>query len=67
MEKESKVKHGEKIGALVVLHDITEQRQAEEKIKHMAYHDKLTGLPNLRFFKEKLDHFLVEGTEKSSQ
>ena len=64
--KEIKSKHGEKIGALVVLHDITEQRQAEEKIKHMAYHDKLTGLPNLRFFKDKLDYFLVEGTKSQA-
>lgn len=54
-------KYDEQIGALVVIRDITEQKQAEERIKHMAYHDKLTGLPNLRFFKEKVDHFITEG------
>jgi diguanylate cyclase (GGDEF)-like protein/PAS domain S-box-containing protein len=26
--------------------DITEQKQIEEKIRHMAHHDALTGLPN---------------------
>ena len=56
-------KYGEKIGGLVVLSDITEQKQAEEKIRHMAYHDKLTGLPNLRFFKEKIDDYLAVGTQ----
>jgi diguanylate cyclase (GGDEF)-like protein len=29
----------------------------------MAYHDKLTGLPNLRFFKEKIDDYLAVGTQ----
>lgn len=31
------------IGSVI---DITEQKMAEEKIKHMAYYDALTGLPN---------------------
>jgi diguanylate cyclase (GGDEF)-like protein len=56
--KQLKSKSGEIIGALIVLHDITDQKKSEEKIKHMAYHDALTGLPNLRFFKEKLTDFL---------
>jgi diguanylate cyclase (GGDEF)-like protein len=56
--KQIKSKSGEVIGALIVLHDITDQKKSEEKIKHMAYHDALTGLPNLRFFKEKLTDFL---------
>ena len=56
MVKQITSKYGERLGALVVIRDITEQKQAEEKIKHMAYHDKLTGLPNLRFFKDKVDH-----------
>lgn len=35
--------------------DITERKQAEEKIKYMAYHDVLTGLPNRTQFLEKLE------------
>lgn len=59
-------KSGEVLGALVVLHDITERKQSEEKVKHMAYHDNLTGLPNLRFFKEKIDQYLAEGKQRKS-
>ena len=34
--------------------DITERRQAEEKIRHMAYHDSLTGLSNRKLFSDRL-------------
>lgn len=61
--KQIKSKSGEIIGALVVIHDITEQKQIEENIKYMAFHDHLTGLPNLRFFKDKAAYFLAEGKQ----
>lgn len=31
---------------VAVFHDITDTKQQEEQIKHLAYHDALTGLPN---------------------
>jgi diguanylate cyclase (GGDEF)-like protein/PAS domain S-box-containing protein len=34
--------------------DITEQKQAEERIQHMAHHDSLTGLPNRLLFNDRL-------------
>ncbi|WP_169824214.1 EAL domain-containing protein [Clostridium formicaceticum] len=34
--------------------DITQHRKAEEKIRHMAYYDTLTGLPNRIFFNERV-------------
>lgn len=37
---------GALIGFLAIAHDITEQKRAEEYIRHVALHDALTGLPN---------------------
>jgi diguanylate cyclase (GGDEF)-like protein/PAS domain S-box-containing protein len=38
-----------------VMHDITVQKRAEEQIAFLAYHDKLTDLPNRAMFQEMLD------------
>jgi diguanylate cyclase (GGDEF)-like protein/PAS domain S-box-containing protein len=42
--------------------DVTERIKTEKMIKHMAYHDQLTGLPNRYFLKEKLNG-LVESAK----
>jgi diguanylate cyclase (GGDEF)-like protein/PAS domain S-box-containing protein len=39
-----------------VFHDITEQRQANERIQYLAFHDALTGLPNRALFQDRLVH-----------
>jgi diguanylate cyclase (GGDEF)-like protein len=41
-------------GWLVTFEDITERRQAADKITHMAHHDALTGLPNRILFHARL-------------
>jgi diguanylate cyclase (GGDEF)-like protein/PAS domain S-box-containing protein len=38
-----------------VMLDITERRQAEERLAFLAYHDNLTGLPNKAMFDELLE------------
>ncbi len=38
-----------------VMLDITDRREAEEQIAFLAYHDKLTGLPNRVLFDELLE------------
>jgi diguanylate cyclase (GGDEF)-like protein/PAS domain S-box-containing protein len=38
-----------------VMVDITERKRAEEQVAFLAYHDKLTGLPNRVMFEQVLD------------
>ena len=47
-------------GVVVVIRDITERRQTEEKIQQMAYHDSLTGLPNRKLFSDRLGIALAQ-------
>jgi diguanylate cyclase (GGDEF)-like protein/PAS domain S-box-containing protein len=37
-----------------IIRDITDRRQAEEQIRHLAFHDALTGLPNRLLFGDRL-------------
>jgi len=48
-------------GGWVATHeDITERRQAEKQIAHMARHDALTDLPNRVLLRDRLAHALAE-------
>jgi diguanylate cyclase (GGDEF)-like protein/PAS domain S-box-containing protein len=42
-----------------VIFDITQRKLAEEQIAFLAYHDKLTGLPNRALFEELLESALA--------
>ena len=41
-----------------VFRDITDVKESEEKIKHQAYHDPLTNLPNRYLFMDRVGQFL---------
>jgi diguanylate cyclase (GGDEF)-like protein/PAS domain S-box-containing protein len=41
--------------------DITERKEAEEKIIQLAYYDPLTGLPNRRLLLERVEHCIASG------
>jgi diguanylate cyclase (GGDEF)-like protein len=45
----------------VTYEDVTERRQAEAKIMHMARHDALTNLPNRVLFRDKMEQALGRG------
>lgn len=57
---ESRIVAGEDDGAIVIVRDITEKKNAEEQILHLAYHDSLTGLLNRNSLKEHLNQALAE-------
>ncbi|MCF8024887.1 MAG: response regulator, partial [Desulfobacteraceae bacterium] len=40
---------------LVMIHDITEQKQAEEELRYLSFHDSLTDLYNRAFFEEEMN------------
>lgn len=48
------IAEGRVTGAVVTFIDITERKQSEEQIKHMATHDSLTDLPSLRLAQDRL-------------
>jgi diguanylate cyclase (GGDEF)-like protein/PAS domain S-box-containing protein len=45
---------GEMAGIVMVFRDVIERKRYEEKIKHYAYYDALTGLPNRRLFTDRM-------------
>jgi diguanylate cyclase (GGDEF)-like protein len=46
-------------GAVVLLEDVTERRNAEARITHLARYDELTGLPNRVNFRNEIEHLLA--------
>lgn len=44
----------------MIIRDITERKEAEARIEHLAYHDELTGLPNRVLFHQTLRHMLTQ-------
>ncbi|WP_143753382.1 HD domain-containing phosphohydrolase [Dethiobacter alkaliphilus] len=46
---------GDILGVILVFRDFSEEKQKQERIAYLSYHDSLTGLYNRRFFEEQLD------------
>jgi len=50
---------GKPTGAVGAAMDITDRKRAEERVKHMAHHDQLTGLPNRVLLHDRLQQALA--------
>ncbi|MCS0608939.1 EAL domain-containing protein [Massilia solisilvae] len=51
-------------GVVAIVRDITERKQAEERIVHMAHHDDLTGLPNRTLLRLRLEQNIAQAAHK---
>ncbi len=53
-------------GSVALVEDITERREAEARIRHLARYDSLTGLPNRMHLRERMEATLAEAGPKPS-
>ncbi|SDN43773.1 PAS domain S-box-containing protein/diguanylate cyclase (GGDEF) domain-containing protein [Methylobacterium phyllostachyos] len=54
----SRAPDGQAVRLVGTLIDISQRKEAEARIAHMALHDSLTGLPNRNLFRKRLDRAL---------
>jgi diguanylate cyclase (GGDEF)-like protein/PAS domain S-box-containing protein len=51
-------------GILLTTRDVTDRRRLEAELRHQAFHDALTGLPNRALLTERLDHALARARRR---
>lgn len=54
-------------GTVLIARDITRRKKTEAMIKHMAYHDTLTGLPNRALIRNRLDLALADAARQQAR
>ena len=55
----------QEFGAIGCFDDITELRKQEERIRHLSYHDALTGLPNRTLMEDRLSMAVAAGQRQN--
>ncbi|MBS0346821.1 MAG: diguanylate cyclase [Proteobacteria bacterium] len=59
--------HGAFVGHHGVALDVTEQVRGNERVRHLAYHDALTGLPNRRLLTDRLHQAIARARRQQRQ
>ena len=57
---------GEMRGMIGTMVDISERKRAEQRIRHLAMHDTLTGLPNRRLLQDRLSQALARSQRREN-
>jgi diguanylate cyclase (GGDEF)-like protein/PAS domain S-box-containing protein len=58
---------GRLLGYQAITRDITARKRFEEELQHLAFHDWLTGLPNLALFRDRLEHAVAQADRTSTR
>jgi diguanylate cyclase (GGDEF)-like protein/PAS domain S-box-containing protein len=58
---------GQPAHLLGIVRDLSERKKSEERIKHAAFHDALTGLPNRLLFNQHLTALLEEAEREQKK
>lgn len=60
------IQSGERALLFCIIHDTTERRRLEDKVRQMAFYDPLTQLPNRRLLNDRLAQAMVASTRTGS-
>lgn len=60
-------RQGKTVGAVIVFHDVSQQRKLTQQLSHQATHDALTGLINRHEFEQRLARALAHAHENPSE
>ncbi|RKP54492.1 EAL domain-containing protein [Cohnella endophytica] len=61
------IRRNKAIGILAFIQDISDRKRSVERIRYMAYYDDMTGLPNRRFFTNRLQEKLDSARDGSGR